>query len=135
MVGQRRDAETVHRDHWIVAAAFRACARQHRGRLGDPTAAPLRDGAQQDLMEDLLEARVRPFVDEHYWLPLYSMGSLAVPGERSIGYTPTAPGNIGRADAPVPSLPCWAAFTEGHILADGRFSACCFDAKGDWIMG
>lgn len=93
------------------------------------------DGAQGERMEAFLDAHIRPYVDEHYWLPLYSMGSLALPGERSLGYVPGPPGNVGRLDAPVPSLPCWAAFTEGHVLADGRLSACCFDAKGDWIMG
>ena len=23
-------------------------------------------------------------------------------------------------------LPCWSVFTEGHITADGKLSACCF---------
>ena len=35
------------------------------------------DGEQQLAMEALLSERVRPYVDQHYWLPLYSMGSLA----------------------------------------------------------
>jgi len=72
---------------------------------------------------------VIPFVDEHYWLPLYSMG-----GQTDIGRKPT-PGNTGRVDSPVAPLPCWAAFTEGHVLVDGQLSACCFDASGRWIMG
>ena len=32
-------------------------------------------------------------------------------------------------------LPCWSAFTEGHVTADGYLSACCFDADGRWRMG
>ena len=91
------------------------------------------DGTQGEQMEALLEARVRPYVDEHYWLPLYSMAAQAAPGEAAIGYTPTQ-GNRGRADNLVESLPCWALFTEGHVLSDGRLSACCFDASGDWVM-
>jgi hypothetical protein len=91
------------------------------------------DGAQQAAMETLLASHVLPFVDEHYWLPLYSMGSVAVPGEASIGLTPSQ-GNRGRLDALVHPLPCWACFSEAHVLSDGRLSACCFDASGDWAM-
>lgn len=29
------------------------------------------DGEQQEKMEELLRARVLPYVDQHYWLPLY----------------------------------------------------------------
>ena len=32
-------------------------------------------------------------------------------------------------------LPCWSAFTEGHVTADGMLSACCFDATAHWTMG
>lgn len=92
------------------------------------------DGADGAAMEALLDEKVRPFVDEHYWLPLYSMGSLAAPSEAQINLTPTV-GNRGRAGAEVPPVPCWACFSEAHVLSDGRLSACCFDAKGDWIMG
>ena len=28
-----------------------------------------------------------------------------------------------------------AAFTEGHVTAEGRLSACCFDATAHWTMG
>ena len=91
------------------------------------------DGEQGAAMEQLLAERVRPYVDEHYWLPLYSMAAKAEPGEAAIGYTPTQ-GNRGRADNLVESLPCWALFSEGHVLSDGRLSACCFDASGDWVM-
>jgi radical SAM protein with 4Fe4S-binding SPASM domain len=92
------------------------------------------DGAQQQKMEALLTARVRPYVDEHYWLPLYSMGAFATERERELGFKPTA-GNQGRVDALRAPLPCWSAFTEGHVTADGKLSACCFDANANWTMG
>lgn len=92
------------------------------------------DGVQQERMERLLDERVRPYVDEHYWLPLYSMGSLATEREKELGYRPTA-GNQGRLGALREPLPCWSAFTEGHVTADGNLSACCFDADSRWKMG
>jgi MoaA/NifB/PqqE/SkfB family radical SAM enzyme len=92
------------------------------------------DGEQQVMMQDMLNEHVLPFVDEHYWLPLYSMGSLATAREQELGYRPTA-GNQGRVGALRDPLPCWSAFTEGHVTADGILSACCFDADGRWHMG
>ena len=92
------------------------------------------DGEQQEKMERLLARSVRPFVDEHYWLPLYSMGAFATRREEQLGYRPTA-GNQGRIGALREPLPCWSAFTEGHVTAEGRLSACCFDATANWTMG
>ena len=92
------------------------------------------DGEQQVKMEALLEKHVLPYVDEHYWLPLYSMGSFATQREEELGYKPIA-GNQGRLGALRDPLPCWSAFTEGHVRADGGLSACCFDAGGQWLMG
>lgn len=90
------------------------------------------DGEQQERMQALVDEIV-PFVDEHYWLPLYSMGSLAKEREEELGYRPIA-GNQGRLGALRDPLPCWSAFTEGHITYDGKLSACCFDAGDRWIM-
>lgn len=92
------------------------------------------DGEQQAKMEALLAEQVIPFVDQHYWLPLYSMGSLATQREEELGYRPTA-GNQGRLEALREPLPCWSAFTEGHVTASGALSACCFDADSRWTMG
>lgn len=92
------------------------------------------DGEQQARMEALIAEQVRPYVDEHYWLPLYSMGAFATEREEELGYRPTA-GNQGRLGALRDPLPCWSAFTEGHVTADGRLSACCFDADTNWMMG
>lgn len=92
------------------------------------------DGEQQNKMAFLIEERVKPYVDQHYWLPLYSMGSMATEREAELGYRPTA-GNQGRIGALRDPLPCWSAFTEGHVTATGKLSACCFDADSRWEMG
>jgi MoaA/NifB/PqqE/SkfB family radical SAM enzyme len=92
------------------------------------------DGEQQQKMERLLAGRVLPYVDQHYWLPLYSMGAFATRREEELGYRPTA-GNQGRVGALREPLPCWSAFTEGHVTAEGKLSACCFDATAHWTMG
>jgi len=92
------------------------------------------DGEQHDRMQRLLAQRVLPYVDQHYWLPLYSMGAFATVREKQLGFLPTA-GNQGRLDALREPLPCWSAFTEGHVTAEGKLSACCFDATAHWTMG
>lgn len=92
------------------------------------------DGEQLGKMEKLLAERVRPYVEQHYWLPLYSMGTFATRREEELGYRPTA-GNQGRIGALREPLPCWSAFTEGHVTAEGKLSACCFDATAHWTMG
>jgi len=91
------------------------------------------DGEQQAKMEALLAEHVIPFVDQHYWLPLYSMGAVATQREAELGYRPTA-GNQGRLGALREPLPCWSAFSEGHVTAEGKLSACCFDADGRFAM-
>lgn len=91
------------------------------------------DGEQQQMMEDLLAKHVLDYVDQHYWLPLYSMGAVATQREAELGYRPTA-GNQGRLGALREPLPCWSAFTEAHCTADGMLSACCFDADSRWTM-
>ena len=92
------------------------------------------DGGQQAKMEEFLAANVLPYVDQHYWLPLYSMGAFATQREEELGYRPSA-GNQGRIGALREPLPCWSAFTEGHVTAEGKLSACCFDANAGWTMG
>ena len=89
------------------------------------------DGEQGVKMRELVE-EIRPYVDEHYWLPLYGMGGAS----KSAGWKPQ-PGNPGRLDAMRPPLPCWSVFTEGHITAKGMLSACCFGkgADDDLVMG
>ena len=62
------------------------------------------------------------------------MGAFATQREAELGYRPTA-GNQGRIGALREPLPCWSAFTEGHVTAEGKLSACCFDATANWTMG
>jgi radical SAM protein with 4Fe4S-binding SPASM domain len=92
------------------------------------------DDEQYEKMQEFLKVNILPYVDEHYWLPLYSMGSLATANEKEMGMQPIA-GNPGRYDNPVPPVPCWTLFTEAHVMADGRVTACCADATGEWVMG
>jgi hypothetical protein len=88
------------------------------------------DDEQLVRMEAAVE-RILPFVDEHYWLPLYGQAGLT---SGAHGTVPTA-GNQGRIGALRKPLPCWSIFTEGHITYDGRLSACCFDHDGRFNMG
>ena len=90
------------------------------------------DGEQLEKMQRAVD-EIIPFVDEHYWLPLYSFGDVATENERKLGFKPLV-GNVGRAENMRPPLPCWAVFKEGHITSDGLMSACCFDHSDNWIM-
>lgn len=88
------------------------------------------DGEQLVRMERAVQ-EILPFVDEHYWLPLYGQAGLTAGAN---GTRPVA-GNPGRLDAMREPIPCWSVFTEGHITFDGRLSACCFDHDGRFNMG
>jgi MoaA/NifB/PqqE/SkfB family radical SAM enzyme len=88
------------------------------------------DGEQLTRMEAAVQ-EILPYVDEHYWLPLYGQAGLT---SGANGTRPVA-GNPGRLDAMREPIPCWAVFTEGHITYDGRLSACCFDHDGRFNMG
>jgi hypothetical protein len=89
------------------------------------------DGDQGVKMRELVD-EIKPYVDEHYWLPLFGMDGAS----KSTGWKPQS-GNPGRLDAMRPPLPCWSVFTEGHITAQGKLSACCFGkgADDDLVMG
>ena len=99
----------------------------------------LYEGAQREAMEELLDNEVRPYVDTHYWLPLYSMAMYKGKIEKDLGYIPNA-GNCGRIDEETwePTrhpIPCWCAITEGHVRVDGGLSACGFGADDRFDMG
>lgn len=94
----------------------------------------LYDNQQPAKMESLLVNHIRPYVDEHYWLPLYTAGGQASEKEKELGMQPIA-GNTGRLDDPSEPIPCWTLFTASHILVDGRMTACCLDGIGNWVMG
>lgn len=89
--------------------------------------------------QKFLIKHVIPYVDRHYWLPLYQMSMYKQKIIDELGYVPTA-GNSGRLDddTMLPTrkpLPCWSAFTEGHVRVDGNLSACCFGADARFDMG
>lgn len=93
------------------------------------------DGEQGERMQKLLDKEVLPFVDEHYFLPLYGRMA-AQPKEKAkmLGFEQQA-GNQGRVGGLVKPLPCWAVLSEGHIRVDGHMSACCFGADDKYDMG
>lgn len=88
------------------------------------------DGEQLVRMEAAVQ-EILPYVDEHYWLPLYGQAGLTA----GAGGTVPVAGNPGRLEAMRDPIPCWSIFTEGHITYDGRLSACCFDHDGRFTMG
>lgn len=106
------------------------------------SASSIRFAENLDLLSNLkrlLFTRVNPFVDKHYWLPLYQMSMYKQDVFNATGYLPTA-GNMGRLDEKtmLPTrlpLPCWSAFTEGHVRVDGGLSACCFGSDDKFDMG
>jgi radical SAM protein with 4Fe4S-binding SPASM domain len=87
----------------------------------------LYDDQQRERMKPLLN-QVRPYLDEIYALPLYGAPS-------SIAQQHFWPGNQGRADNPVPPVPCWALFREGHINYDGTVCACSFNTGDHFTVG
>lgn len=102
-------------------------------RCGLYASSILYEGAQRDLMAKAVED-IRPYLDEHYFLPLYSQHTLASKDIGEAGYVPVA-GNIGRLGGLVPPLPCWAVSREGHVTYDGLLTACCFSHTDDFTMG
>ncbi len=84
------------------------------------------DGAQGEAMKIAVEL-IKPYVDEHYWLPCFSFG-----GQTELGKVRGNPGRLDQMRAP---LPCWAGFREGHITASGKVSFCCFDSHDRWVLG
>jgi len=99
----------------------------------------LYEGEQEKKMKEFLNKCIRPYVDKHYWLPLYQMSMYKDKVEKETGFTPTA-GNMGRIDEETMKpnrlpLPCWSVFTEGHVRVDGGLSACCFGADDKFDMG
>lgn len=95
------------------------------------------DGKQGEQMQELLDEKVRPYADDVYALPLYSMGLTAQNIEDATGYKPNH-GNVGRLDEetgkPVrEGIPCWSVFKEAHVRINPEnghpiLSACCFGA-------
>lgn len=128
----------VRREMYYRAVANLRQARELRDRYKYSTriyASSIQfDGEQRVRMQVFIDRLIKPYVDEYYWLPLYSMGTVATEREEELGYKPTA-GNQGRIGSLVEPIPCWSAFTEGHVRANGAVSLCCFDADGRFEVG
>lgn len=88
------------------------------------------DGEQRERMEEAVK-EIEPYMDQVYALPLYNQASLVKDLDDDWTYTA---GNRGRLDALREPIPCWSAFTEGHITWDGKLSACCFDHNDHFTM-
>lgn len=116
-------------------------AKEIRDRFGFATrlyASYIRfNGEQAREMDTLLDEYVRPYADEVYALPLYSMGLRAEEIEAATGFAPTH-GNMGRINEATglpmrAGVPCWSVFKEAHVRIDQTnghpiLSACCFGA-------
>jgi hypothetical protein len=90
------------------------------------------DGEQGEKMKAVVQ-EILPYVDEHYFLPLYSMGGASdAAGMEPIRGNPGRLGNMTKEP-----LPCWAVFSEAHVTADGKLVACCFGTglDGSLVMG
>lgn len=85
------------------------------------------DGEQGQRMQAAVDM-IKPYVDEHYWLPLFSFG-----GQTNFGKP--VRGNPGRLDNMREPLPCWSVFSEGHVTSAGDISLCCFDSHKRWVVG
>jgi uncharacterized Fe-S cluster-containing radical SAM superfamily protein len=115
-----------------------ATARSIRDEMGFSTriyASYIKFDAEE--MDNLLDTYVRPFCDEVYALPLYSMGLRAAEIEEATGFKPTH-GNMGRLNEGTglptrPGIPCWSVFKEAHVRINPEnghpiLSMCCFGA-------
>lgn len=74
-------------------------------------------------------ARISPFVDEFYRLPLYNQAAQV----EEAGWD-FVKGNAGTVTALRDPVPCWSIFTEGHVTFDGKLAACCFDHNHTFEM-
>jgi len=118
----------------VAAKAVRDKVEAETGhRCGLYASSIMFDGTQGYRMAKAVE-RIKPYVDEHYYLPLYNQGALTTQTSQDKGFIPSA-GNQGRIGALRKPVPCWSAFTEGHVTFDGQLSACCFDHSASWQMG
>lgn len=118
-------AARIERDHWEARSGH---------RCGLYASYIEYDAETTRYMEPLLEW-LAATVDEVYALPLYNQAGLCAERIRAAGLGTPSAGNMGRAEALVPPLPCWAIFAEGHITYDGQLSACCFDHDNRFSMG
>ena len=79
----------------------------------------LYDALQPQRMEATLE-KVKSRLDQHYWLPYYGRSQTWADGGAATRQP--EPLAVSRKE-----LPCWPLYTEAHVTADGRLSACGLD--------
>lgn len=104
--------------------------RESGHRCGLYCSSLLYDEAQKSRMTPAL-LDILPYVDEHYWLPLYGYPGTAATRAAAA----RAAGGPDRGEVLLKPLPCWPLFKEGHITWDGRLSACCLDHAPRFHMG
>lgn len=104
--------------------------RESGHRCGLYCSSLLYDDAQKRRMEPALR-EILPYVDEHYWLPLFGYAGKTA----TDAVEPRAAGEPDRVEVLRKPLPCWPLFKEGHITWDGRLSACCLDHAPRFHMG
>jgi MoaA/NifB/PqqE/SkfB family radical SAM enzyme len=126
--GQLQSIARVSPSHWDAAIRNLKVSRMIRDagkyKCGIYASSIKFDGEQGEKMQRLVDD-VRPYVDEHYWLPLFSMNEAS----RKNGMAPTV-GNPGRLDNLREPLPCWSVW-QAHIDRHGRLIACCFGDTPD----
>ncbi len=128
------DAFDVILNNVAAARATRDRVEQETGYFCELSASSIKyDGEQEAQLADVIET-IRPFVDEHYYLPLFSQKTLITGDAEGRGYRPRA-GNIGRIGGEVDPLPCWVVFKETFITFNGDVAACCFSHDKDFVMG
>ena len=102
-------------------------------RCGLYASSILYEGAQREKMALAIE-KIKPFVDECYYLPLFSQHTLTSAPAEERGLSPIG-GNTGRVDGEVSPVPCWGLFNEGHVTWDGVLTGCCFAHSTDFDFG
>lgn len=107
--------------------AARQIRDQHGYECGIYASSILYDGEQRERMQAMVD-RITPLVDEHYFLPCFSMQGAA----DNAGFERSA-GNPGRVGALREPLPCWSLWSY-HIDHLGRMIACCFGNGADESM-
>jgi len=93
------------------------------------------DDEQFEKMEKALK-EIAPYVDEMYYLPLYSSGGMAIEDLELMGKKPVK-GNFGRYGVQNNNQQgyCFALFSELRITYDNIAAGCCFNHDHSFDMG
>jgi len=88
------------------------------------------EDARSEMEESI--SRISPFLEEHYWLPLFNQGGHLADHDDMEN---TTGNNVARSDDDRNTKVCWGLFSKTNVTWDGILSACCFDHKGEFSMG